>query len=58
MAVTTFPLDILGHLSVLCSHSAYPYQQSVSGSFSWTADHHYGPRPWLAEEALILGTTP
>ena len=21
-------------------------------------DHFYGPQPWLAEDALILGTTP
>ena len=41
--VAAFPLDILGHLSVLCSCSAYPYQQSVHGTFSRTTNHLYGP---------------
>ena len=56
--VATFSLDILGHLPVLCSHNAYPYQLSVLGTFSRAVDHFYGPRPWLAEDALILGITP
>ena len=56
--IAAFPLDILGHFPVLCSHSAYPYQQSVFGPFSQTTDYLYGPRPWLAEEVHLLGKTP
>ena len=55
--VTVFPLDILGHFPVLCSNSAYPYQQSVPRTFSQTVDHLYKPQPWLVEDALILDTT-
>jgi len=29
----------------------------LHGSFPQTADYLYGPRLWLAEEALILGPT-
>ena len=58
MVVAAFLLDILGHLPILCSHNAYPYPQSVLGMFSRMVDHFYGPQPWLAEDALILGTTP
>jgi len=58
MVVAAFSLDILGLLSNLCSRSAYPYQQNVPGTFPRIADHPYGPRPWLADEAFILGTTP
>ena len=56
--VAVFSLDILGLLPVLCSRSAYLYQQNVPGTFPWIANHPYGPRPWLAEEAFILRTIP
>jgi len=58
--VADFSLDILGLLPVLCFRSAYLYQQNVPGTFPRIAeaDHPYGPRPWLAEEAFILSTTP
>ena len=55
--VTAFSLDILGLLPVLYSHSAYPYQQNVPGTFPRMVDHLYALWPWLAEEAFILGTT-
>ena len=57
MVVTVFPLDILGDFPVLCSNSAYPYQQSVPRTFSQIVDHLYKPQPWLVEDALILDTT-
>ena len=57
MVVAAFSLDILRHLPILCSHSAYLYQQSVPGTFSWTIDHLYRPWPWLAKNAFILNIT-
>ena len=55
--VAVFSLDILRHLPILCSHSAYLYHQSVLETFSWTVDHLYRPWPWLTKDAFILNIT-
>jgi len=39
MVVAAFSLNILGLLPILCSRSAYPYQQNFPGTFLQTADH-------------------
>ena len=56
--VVTFSLDILGLLPVLCFRNTYLYQQNVLGMFPRMAEQLYGPRSWLAEEALELQPNP